>query len=55
MATRAGALIATLAWGSLVMRSRVHLRVELDLTSRLFDCMLDVGRMRRGHKSSFSS
>ncbi len=50
IATRAGALIVALAWGSPVMRSGVYFRVELDLTDVLFDRMLDVGRMRRGRK-----
>ncbi len=47
IATRAGALIAALAWG---MRSGVYFMVELDLTDSLFDGMLNVGRMRRGRK-----
>ncbi len=46
IAVRAGAL----AWASLVMRSGAYFRVELDLTDRLFDRTLDVGRMRRGRK-----
>ena len=51
IATRAGALIAALAWGPLVMRRWACFKVEQDLTDRLFDRMLDVGRMRRGRKT----
>ena len=50
IAAKAGALIAALACASLVMRSGAHFGVELDLTDKLFDRMVDVGRMRRGRK-----
>ena len=55
MATKAGILIAMLAWRPGLMRGWAYFRVDLGLTDSLFDGTLDAGRMTIARKNLVSA